>query len=1011
MNNGIQNNNMGFGQPEDSFSASSNCTNSYQVIDPTSRRYDCGDVNRSLSQSEANCVSAPVPTYPLEHPDSRRHDKGNGKCDEIIHKRSYYNNDGIYFNLIEESSNGRAKITPLTMAFTIGNVTYIREYGDTTIKYVHIAGGTENPCSTIMPYDDYMNERFYQHLKWVKRRPGRTKKQVNDLIYDQIQKAPKSEASIFPRQGFIKIGDNEFDFGSYPENMEAYAEIMPDSVKMKKLVPLYRETKEIVQRWLRIYASHPTLKFLGLISIAEKMQFILEEKGISFKPIITVSPSTDIDEEKLKAMLYSFDIKNYPVPLLALSEKGMLAYLSKIWDSFAVFLDNSFADEAASIEEPIRALIKASRGDYGEANIGRNIIAIISRNAGYIAHRISPESVIPLSLAGVTLDYSNDYIRNVTSDMEAFVINIILRRISNIRYLASSIIKGVMEDRHTFQTEEALNSAIYLLSAEKFSRDFLGVSLVSNEELKEFTHNLNSQRNALVDSDTAILHDFAKIASDKFRSGSFTAVRKKNGIIINDTSNTAIISGNRVYFTGEMLAEILALMTTTHNMKALLNALAHYNALDERDGRTHPLDAHNSSGEAVRLYLYDISADILDADIIYTFSNLECSAYILSEQEIPKKPFLPLLRDVNGRVAGKVIDYDEEDNDHSLICGQSGFGKSYLQAQLIAKRFSLGNKVVAFDTSDSFTYKALCKNLPKSFVDENVTFYNIDSSVIPINIFHVDDTLGKASKIKYLVGIFKAGIGELSVPQSNALRSILDEVLSSPSEEGFPQQMLKALDDVGKGTEKIDERTIMSLRNRLEPLLGDIIECGMSEYTWNNFLASSKPIVIIHTEGINLDNNNQVIDMLLLTLFSYQNEDFTIPLDIFIDEIQNQNFSSTSSIRKIMKEGRKIHMAFFGSTQDYYPKKTELGSTMGKAGTQIFLRPSEDSEQAVAAELRWKKADMARFDSMDRGDIIVKGVLYNKKNKHNTQTTLSGHVDDFLSWDNNDENAETEDDC
>lgn len=136
--------------------------------------------------------------------------------------------------------------------------------------------------------------------------------------------------------------------------------------------------------------------------------------------------------------------------------------------------------------------------------------------------------------------------------------------------------------------------------------------------------------------------------------------------------------------------------------------------------------------------------------------------------------------------------------------------------------------------------------------------------------------------------------------------------------------------------------------------------------------------------------------MLLLTLFSYQNEDYTIPLDIFIDEIQNQNFSSTSSIRKIMKEGRKIHMAFFGSTQDYYPKKTELGSTMEKAGTQVFLRPSEDSEQAVAAELRWKKADMARFDSMDRGDIIVKGALYNKKYKRNTQTTLSGHVDDFL---------------
>ena len=1011
MNNGIQNNNMGFGQPGDSFSASSNCPNSYQVIDPTSRRYDCGDVNRSLSQPEANCVSAPVPTYPLEHPDSRRHDKGNGKCDEIIHKRSYYNNDGIYFNLIEESSNGRAKITPLTMAFTIGNVTYIREYGDTTIKYVHIAGGTENPCSTIMPYDDYMNERFYQQLKWVKRRPGRTKKQVNDLIYDQIQKAPKSEASIFPRQGFIKIGDNEYAFGSYPENMEAYADIMSDSVKMKKLTPIYRGTQEIIERWLSIYTSHPTLKFIGLASIAAKLKFILEENGISFKPIISVSPSADIDEEKLKAMLYSFDIKNYPVPLLALSEKGMLAYLSKIWDSFAIFLDNSFSDETATIEEPIKALIKASRSDYGEANIGRNIIVIISRNAGYIAHRISSESVIPLSLARVTLDYSNDYIRNATSDMESLVIETIISNINDVCLLVSNMVEDFKPDKNQYQTDEAYHVSISLMTAVCFLRRLFNINFATSEELNQLINDINSQRNALVDTDTAILHDFAKIASDKFRSGSFTAVRKKNGIIINDTSNTAIISGNRVYFTGEMLAEILTLMTTTHNMKALLNALAHYNALDERDGRTHPLDAHNSSGEAVRLYLYDISADILDADIIYTFNNLECSAYMLSEQEIPQKPFLPILRDVNGRVAGKVIDYDEEDNDHSLICGQSGFGKSYLQAQLIAKRCSLGNRVVAFDTSDSFTYKPLCKNLSKSFVDENVTFYNIDSSVIPIDIFHVDDSLSKASKIKYLVGIFKAGIGELSVPQSNALRSILDEILSNPSEEGFPQQMLKVLDAVGKGNEKIDERTIMSLRNRLEPLLSDIIECGMSEDTWNDFLASSKPIDIIHTEGINLDNNNQVIDMLLLTLFSYQNEDYTIPLDIFIDEIQNQNFSSTSSIRKIMKEGRKIHMAFFGSTQDYYPKKTELGSTMGKAGTQIFLRPSEDSEQAVAAELRWKKADMARFDSMDRGDIIVKGVLYNKKNKHNTQTTLSGHVDDFLSWDNNDENAETEDDC
>lgn len=996
MFNDIQNNNMYFGQTADNFNASSNCPNPYQGFDPNSRRYGYGDVNRCLSQSEANYVSTPIPTYPLENPDSRRHDKGNGKGDEIIHKRSYYNNDGIHCCLIEESSNGKAKITPLTRAFSIGNVTSINEIGDNKIRYFHIAGATERPYCTIMTFEDFRNERFYQHMKWVQRCPGCTKKQVNDLIYDQIQKAPKSEAYIFSRKGFVKNCDNEYDFGSYPEKMEAYAEIMSDSVKMKKLAPLYRGTQEIIQRWLSIYVSHPTLKFIGLLSITAKLKFLLKEKGIEFKQIIVVSPSSDIDEEKLKAMLYSFDIKNYPIPLLALSEKGILSYLKNIWDSLAVFCDNSFSDEVAKIEEPLRIMIKASRGDYGEECAGRSIIAIISENAGYVAHHISPENVIPLSMEGITLDYSSAYISEVTSEMESLVIETIIGNMYDVSFLSSKIVDEFNLDKNQYQTDEAYCAAVYIMTAVCFLKQLLNISFTTREEMNQLINDINSQRNALVDADSAILRDFAKIASDKFRSGRFKAVRKKNGMILSNVGDSAVISGNRVYLTGEMIAEVLSQMSTTQHTKALLNALAHYNALDERDGRTHPLDAHTSNGKAVRLYLYDISADIFDADIIYIFNNLESEPYILSAQETPQRPFLPILRDVNGRVVGKVIDYDEEDNDHMLICGQSGFGKSYLQSQLIAKRFSLGNRVVAFDTSDSFTHRALCKNLSKRFVDENVTFYNIDSSVIPINIFHVDDSLSKASKIKYLVGIFKAGIGELSTPQSNALRIILGDVLSNLSDESFPQKMLNALDAVGEGTENIDKKTIMSLRNRLGPLLRDINECGMSEDTWDNFLASSKPIVVIHTEGIALDNNNQAIDMLLLTLFSYQNEDLTIPLDIFIDEIQNQNFSSTSSIRRIMKEGRKIHMSFFGSTQDYYPKKTELGSTMGKAGTQIFLRPSEDSEQAVAAEIRWKKADMARFDAMDRGDIIVKGALYNKKKGRNTQTTLSGHVDDFL---------------
>ena len=68
---------------------------------------------------------------------------------------------------------------------------------------------------------------------------------------------------------------------------------------------------------------------------------------------------------------------------------------------------------------------------------------------------------------------------------------------------------------------------------------------------------------------------------------------------------------------------------------------------------------------------------------------------------------------------------------------------------------------------------------------------------------------------------------------------------------------------------------------------------------------------------------------------------------------------------------------------------------MGKAGTQIFLRPTPNSENIVASELRFDKADMLRFDNMQRGDIIVKGNLFSNQYGRNVPVILSGHVDDF----------------
>ena len=309
-------------------------------------------------------------------------------------------------------------------------------------------------------------------------------------------------------------------------------------------------------------------------------------------------------------------------------------------------------------------------------------------------------------------------------------------------------------------------------------------------------------------------------------------------------------------------------------------------------------------------------------------------------------------------------------------------------------RINESNGLIAI-ISKSAAYTAM------SLSPENIILINTDeieveedtSTIRNISAEMDSCTASLPSQKKELLGILQSGIGELSASQTNALRRLLSSIINKLGKNGRVT-CTAIINELNNGKTEETSATYESLLNRLEPLIEDIEERGMADRTWKHFLDRSRIITIIRTDPAYTESGNQLIDMMMATLYNYQCDNPQIPLDVFIDELQNQNFSKTSPIRKVLKEGRRFHISFFGATQDYYPRNTELGSVMGKAGTQIFLRPTPNSENVVASELRYRKADMLRFDSMQRGDIIVKGNLYSKESGCNIPTTLSGHVDD-----------------
>jgi len=171
-----------------------------------------------------------------------------------------------------------------------------------------------------------------------------------------------------------------------------------------------------------------------------------------------------------------------------------------------------------------------------------------------------------------------------------------------------------------------------------------------------------------------------------------------------------------------------------------------------------------------------------------------------------------------------------------------------------------------------------------------------------------------------------------------------------------------------------------------------MIDYGEDKTTWSDFINSSRSIIVISLNNSLSDTGNQIIDMLISSLYSYQVKNADRQLDIFIDEIQNQNLIETSPIAKIMKEGRKHHISLIFATQIVSNNKSTKSAILNQAGTSVFFKPEESSKSAVAEILHLKKNECYLIDELKTGECIVKSDFYSSTVRCNTSAILKGRT-------------------
>lgn len=886
---------------------------------------------------------------------------------------------------IESVSNkGKSKIKKLSNGFTITN--RVENYNDIgEIEFATITYNTKTYSSTtIIPGSEYVDGKFDKHFEYIVRLPGCSKTELNALIGFALKATPCQKQKLFPHQGICEFENGVINFASNPDFIKEIERYISPSVLKRKPLVGFMSAEQVIGNWRKVFCHKPVLCFLSNWYIMGLMQYFLNDAGIIIMDFPCIKPSNTeigLTEEKLISMLSTNNFHEYPVPTLESNIESIEKAHSEVYDGVFLIKDKSFADEEHKIIDGVKSIIRCIQNN----NSGRNISMIVSKNAGNVAVSLAPNNAIVIYTENVDLDCTTNDIERITDEMTSLIYSKAFNNPTATKKWFKETVFYSRREMSLVAKGDSLDTLTAMQTIELFLIEFLGINRYDLDVYDYYVTTVKSKGDKIMNSNMEKKKKLGAKLSEKFRSKAFRCVKKARNLRFDDDGITAAISGDRLLVSSAMLGSV------TDDVESLIAIFKNDGDLICTDGFTHPFDSHDSKGKYQRLYFYDLPADILDEDMLYILQNPETAAFLLTKEDGKIAGYMPLISDKSGKIAGKRFVYNDVENDSVAIYGQAGEGKSFTEQQIMGGRFAQGYDILVFDTSDSDTYGSLCTNLSKKFVDENIIFHKLDDGELHINIFDIDRNASLPSQKKGIVGIITAAVGDLSVQQTNALRTVCSELLEKTNVDKSisPDDLLRCLNREGT--------TYESLRNRLAPFMEDIKEFGLTSGCWKDFFSEDHKIHIVQiNEGFS-ENGNQIVDALLAGLFNYKRENPQRPLSVFIDEVQNHNLSVTSPIRKILKEGRKHHFSAVTATQDFYARGTEIGSALGKAGMQIHHRPTQDSANLVAAELRWSKADMARFDSMNRGDAIIKGALYNKELKRNAQTTIEGHISPFTA--------------
>ncbi|WP_173386031.1 helicase HerA domain-containing protein [Ruminococcus flavefaciens] len=912
------------------------------------------------------------------------------------------NNDTTWFKL--RLKNG--KLAAITFLLTL-HINWIKIINKTFYSYDFIVvgytpgDGNAEVATTVIPRSDVTPEKIVKHFPQLIGQTATPTKEAGKLICYMLTQylvdpKPNTLEHYGFKQGFAKNLKGQFQFNPAKMLPEEILPYMPIALTSRQYpIGCQREGGEEVTPILDpLFSEQKDFQILLLNRLGSWHSSFFARKDVYADNILIVKPTAEVPVSLSVAMLKNTRYDSLDAAPIGPNIKPLKFDLETVSDGMVVAIDVFAADKVKKAEKGYDLLISDATGATDNSNGVHHISALISEYADLY---IPKELRCVLEFADTSVEYSAEAYKVALKRLDANLIKRTERSCNNgdfikvfnnyIDEIRSNIPDKIPHSKH--------NTYVMLITALRMYNEWYTPLFCPDIEqyIQEWLCSQEQEIQPLYD---VICSDFGLHFNKKLADGYFRFTLKDEVTQVDKGTHTIVVDRAkcRVYVETADTYEIAKdEMTSVDNPEIVPAALYSgeylpHNAKDEKSIR---IAAISSDGVPYPLYVHAISYKLLTQENKLRFDLLDKEANLFKYDEIPREGFLPLIKTVDGRFAGKMLRYAAEESNIYFGTGKTGSGKSWAIAQLICMLFMLGQIVVVFDVSGSYTKEKLLKMLPAEVVEKLFKFINVGAEygmdMIPIDLGSLRGCETLPDKKRAIYSVLRAATGPIDKGTSRKLKGFLSDYLKDKEYSVSLNNLCSELEKTGGFG--------AGVADCVQSVLDDINEVGYEEQTWDDLFLQERKIIVINLGNEVGDSTHQLLDMMVGSLFNWQMSHDSGFLSIAIDELIDQDFSTGSPLQTIVKQGRKFHTALIGATQDYYNQGSSYLDVMKQANMKSFCRPGK-SEDRVAQKLGYSNAVDAGFNKFKAGDTILEFDGYNKETGENEALTIKGRVVNFV---------------